>query len=104
MITAQAPGKLLLLGEYAVLEGAPALVVAVDRLARVRVASAERFEISAPQVGIDGLEFAPGEGNGLPPVVAAVIEAISAEEQLEPLRITIDTAAFFIGADKLLDT
>ncbi|MCP5051427.1 MAG: hypothetical protein GY940_29945 [bacterium] len=36
-ITARAPGKLILLGEYAVLEGAPALVAAVDRYARVEI-------------------------------------------------------------------
>ncbi len=34
-VIADAPGKLVLLGEYAVLEGAPGLVVAVDRRARV---------------------------------------------------------------------
>lgn len=34
-ITASAPGKVAILGEYAVLEGAPALVMAVDRRARV---------------------------------------------------------------------
>ncbi len=34
-ITATAPAKLVLLGEYAVLEGAPALVAAVDRHVRV---------------------------------------------------------------------
>jgi phosphomevalonate kinase len=33
----QAPGKLLLAGEYAVLDGAPAVVAAVDRYATVRV-------------------------------------------------------------------
>lgn len=36
-VVASAPGKLVLLGEYAVLEGAPALSVAVDRRATVRV-------------------------------------------------------------------
>ena len=36
-IQAQAPGKVFLTGEYAVLVGAPALVAAVDRHARVRV-------------------------------------------------------------------
>jgi phosphomevalonate kinase len=30
-ITASAPGKLVLSGEYAVLDGAPAICVAVDR-------------------------------------------------------------------------
>jgi len=30
MITVRAPGKVVLLGEYAVLDGSPALVVAVD--------------------------------------------------------------------------
>lgn len=36
-IRASAPGKLVLLGDYAVLEGAPGLAVAVDRRARVRL-------------------------------------------------------------------
>ena len=37
-LMASAPGKLVLLGEYAVLEGARALAVAVDRRATVRIA------------------------------------------------------------------
>ncbi len=36
-----APGKLLLLGEYAVLEGAPALILAIDRWVRVRSEKSE---------------------------------------------------------------
>jgi phosphomevalonate kinase len=36
-VTADAPGKLFLTGEYAVLHGAPALVAAIDRRAAVRV-------------------------------------------------------------------
>lgn len=43
---AQAPGKLFLLGEYAVLDGAPAIVAAVDRYVHVR--------LSATTVGHDG--------------------------------------------------
>ncbi len=35
IVTASAPGKLVLLGEYAVLEGAPSMVLAVDRRAEV---------------------------------------------------------------------
>ena len=37
MIAFTAPGKVVLWGEYAVLEGAPALVMAVNRLARCTV-------------------------------------------------------------------
>lgn len=39
LIEAQAPGKLVLVGEYAVLEGAPGLAVAVDVRAQARVRS-----------------------------------------------------------------
>lgn len=45
---ASAPGKALLCGEYAVLEGAPAIVAAVDR--RVRVAWAEPHVGMSPEV------------------------------------------------------
>lgn len=50
MITATAPGKAVLSGEYAVLQNAPAIVSAVDRLARVTVSeSSDKFHsISAP--------------------------------------------------------
>jgi phosphomevalonate kinase len=36
---ARAPGKLVILGEYAVLDGAPALVMAVNRYCRARIAT-----------------------------------------------------------------
>lgn len=41
MIRATAPGKLMLIGEYAVLEGAPALVAAVDRRVEVTLGEAQ---------------------------------------------------------------
>lgn len=59
MITALAPGKMILLGEYAVLEGSPALVCAVDRYARVQAAynrTGEHF-IRAASLGIEGEPF-----------------------------------------------
>ena len=40
---ATAPGKLILTGEYAVLDGAPALVVAMDRRAVARRATWSAF-------------------------------------------------------------
>lgn len=56
-ITASAPGKLMLLGEYAVLEGATALVAAVDRRATVRITPVEYDEIRvhAPDLGLDAV-------------------------------------------------
>jgi phosphomevalonate kinase len=36
-VRASAPGKLLLAGEYSVLEGGVAVVMAVDRRARARI-------------------------------------------------------------------
>lgn len=49
-IEATAPGKLVVLGEYAVLEGVPALVLAVDRRVRVSLAPAggDTWVIAAP--------------------------------------------------------
>jgi phosphomevalonate kinase len=40
-VTASAPGKLVLSGEYAVLDGAPAVAVAVNRRARVRIEASQ---------------------------------------------------------------
>ncbi|HUQ50718.1 MAG TPA: hypothetical protein VM692_00765, partial [Gammaproteobacteria bacterium] len=39
MIVARAPGKVVALGEYAVLDGAPAVVLAVDRFVEVTIAA-----------------------------------------------------------------
>lgn len=43
-----APGKVVLLGEYAVLDGAPALVAAVDRGVSCTVEDADEREVEAP--------------------------------------------------------
>lgn len=43
-----APGKLVLVGEYAVLDGAPALVAAVNRGVRVDVSPAVQVEVLTP--------------------------------------------------------
>jgi len=53
-LIASAPGKLVLLGEYAVLEGAPALAVAVDRRATVRITPRTdgACVVNAPELGV----------------------------------------------------
>ncbi|NOY22246.1 MAG: hypothetical protein GXO70_01885 [Acidobacteria bacterium] len=56
--TATAPGKLILLGEYAVLDGAPALVGAVARRARVSVTDRdEGFQVQSALVGNSEINF-----------------------------------------------
>ena len=51
-IRASAPGKLFLLGEYAVLEGAPAMLTAVDRRVTVQITTSDRWRVTA--VGLPG--------------------------------------------------
>ncbi len=49
-VCASAPGKVVLCGEYAVLDGAPAICMAVRRRAKVRVTNIDgaRNRVSAP--------------------------------------------------------
>ncbi|MFZ0390199.1 MAG: hypothetical protein WAN36_07040 [Calditrichia bacterium] len=57
---AAAPGKLILLGEYAVLEGAAALVMAVNRFAKVKLTSDSLQRgclVSAPVLNVQNLKF-----------------------------------------------
>jgi len=51
-VTASAPGKLVVIGEYAVLEGAPALVMAVDRRVRVSLRGRRHDYISVTAPGL----------------------------------------------------
>ena len=79
-----APGKMLLSGSYAVLEGAPALVCAVDRYAVAREASgdAASAEVAAafgaeapPSVDVSALSRG-GDKLGLGGSAAAVVAAL----------------------------
>jgi phosphomevalonate kinase len=96
-----APGKLLLTGAYAVLEGAPAIVVAVDRHA---VADASRTTASpapevraalgrepAPHVDVTALHDGAGRKLGLGSSAAALVASLGAralaagEDLVDPL-------------------
>lgn len=108
-VTASAPGKLVLIGEYVVLEGAPAVVLAVDRRARVCLRDSEDsdWHIDAPDLGIrdargrlngagrlDWLQLAQAQGERLA-LVARVLEAAQAEGETIPAHVVLDTQAFF---------
>ena len=58
-VVTKVPGKLVLLGEYAVLEGASALVATVNRFAQVTLESTgdSTFLLQAPAIDIPGMRF-----------------------------------------------
>ncbi len=58
-IVTKVPGKLILLGEYAVLEGGSSLVMTVNRFARVELSLSDQmtFILQAPSIGIRNLQF-----------------------------------------------
>ena len=102
-IVASAPGKLVLLGEYAVLEGAPALVLAVDRRAKVTLtdASADAWEIVSPTLNLQArlrldrdriqwIDDAPVELAW----VATLLARFPRLDDLPPCRIELDSASF----------
>ncbi|MBX3161820.1 MAG: hypothetical protein KF773_38010 [Deltaproteobacteria bacterium] len=72
---ASAPGKLILSGEYAVLDGAPALVIAVDRRATARRTHAAAHDASP------------------------FLRAVAARTREVP--VVADSSAFYDGAQKL---
>jgi len=58
-IRVKTPGKMILMGEYAVLDGAPALVTAVDRFCYtdIQIHDKTYYTISAPTIGIPEILF-----------------------------------------------
>ncbi|HEX5353559.1 MAG TPA: hypothetical protein VFW60_05720 [Rhodanobacteraceae bacterium] len=104
-IEASAPGKLVLLGEYAVLEGAPALVLAVNRRAHVALsrASADDWEIVSPTLGLEARLQPRGDANvwlGPEPAelewVATLLGRFVRSHPLSPCRIELDSDAFYL--------
>ncbi|MBA3457158.1 MAG: hypothetical protein H0T42_29010 [Deltaproteobacteria bacterium] len=86
-MTASAPGKLILAGEYAVLDGAPALVIAVNRRAIARVrAGAPRGSTAFLLAVAHELETRRGATD---PAAQAALE------------IAVDSSAFYDGITKL---
>jgi len=83
---ASAPGKLIVTGEYAVLEGAPAIVIAVDRRAVARRNATPRG--SSPFLLAVADEIAARRGAADPAAHAA-------------LEISVDSAAFYHRITKL---
>jgi phosphomevalonate kinase len=103
-ISASAPGKFVLSGEYAVLDGAPAICVAVDRRAVVTIErhGGDHHVVTAP--GFSGMtgQFVAGSGGGLRwldggrdfGLFEAVWNASRPASGESPLAFTLDTELF----------
>jgi phosphomevalonate kinase len=118
-IVASAPGKLFLLGEYAVLDGAPALLTAVDRRVTVTIQELDAgpWRLSAPDLGVNSLVL--GDDGAVPAgldegtrrrlgLFDAVRTAVAERARQHPdagrphaLSITTDSSALFSGRHKL---
>lgn len=105
-IVASAPGKLVLLGEYAVLEGAPSLVLAVNRRARVTLEPSpdDCWHIVSPTLQLRGrLRVAAGNAvwldAGAPELdwVKVVLGGFARAAGLAPCVITLESDAFYFG-------
>lgn len=108
--TFSAPGKLVLLGEYAVLFGAPAAVMAVDRRARVALGPAptDSWTVEAPgllegpavfELAADGSIRWPEPAQRLPlldgVLGTGVATGLLDPRAMAPAFLQLDTRAFF---------
>lgn len=121
---ASAPGKLVLLGEYAVLTGQPSVVMAVDRRVRITFTRhADKHSISvlsAPQLGIVDQHFYlqsdPPQVQFSPPLRDAAMEdqlalfrtvvasAASWQIPLPPMSIHIDSSACVLSSSDVMES
>jgi phosphomevalonate kinase len=98
VFAARAPGKLVALGEYAVLDGAPAVVLAIDRYAEAAIEpSADRScRLTVRAATVEELEFQAGATSG-----AALVDLVAAAEPQLPWTAVVDSRAFYSGGTKL---
>ena len=108
-IEATAPAKLVLLGEYAVLEGAPALVAAVNREVRVTLEPSPdrvwhiRTDLGGGRHGTLEVTADPALVPDWMRPVATVLGRLSrtagrTPADLRPQRVSIESAALFVDA------
>lgn len=102
-VATSAPGKLLIAGEYAVLDGAPAICMAVNRRARVTIHAGDSgvHQVAAPGFLPDTRNFGSIEeiAEEVPLLAAAWHRYVPSESPA--LSLKIDTSEFQRGAEKL---
>ena len=108
-ISASAPGKLVLMGEYAVLCGAPALVMAVNRRARVSIEPAGPVfsidALAADSLHLEGPSLHDLGSSGAAGLIDAVVsslteQSILSQSALAPFRGVLDSRAFFSAGNE----
>jgi phosphomevalonate kinase len=98
-IAARAPGKVVVLGEYAVLDGAPALVLAIDRYAVATLEPSRDGVCSLRTLSPEPVErrFAPGAPSGTP-----LVDLVTASARAAPAwRGSLDSTQLYSGETKL---
>jgi phosphomevalonate kinase len=98
VFVARAPGKLVALGEYAVLDGAPAVVLAIDRYAEAAIEpSADgQCRLTMRAGAAEELTFQPGTASG-----AALVDLVAAAQPRLAWTAAIDSRPFFSAGTKL---
>lgn len=107
-----APGKLIIAGEYAVLEGHPALVTAVSRRAICRFTPGDELTVRARggpleharalPVVLEGSHVLIDGDDGSYALFSAVLEeALARGLPLPRGEVSVDTSAFYAGSQKL---
>jgi phosphomevalonate kinase len=109
MIEWAAPGKAVIWGEYAVLAGAPALVMAVDRYARAAVTPgggvwhivSRGFESEGTLTAGELAGIEPGDGSGAVQVIRAALAALDDPPLPAGAEVRTDTTRFHERGEKL---
>ena len=109
MTTFAAPGKAVIWGEYAVLAGAPAMVMAVNRYALADAArEGDRWFLSSrgfeSEASLDSQALAnlePKSASGVSAVVRAAVAALGDPALPAGMRIGTDTTDFYLNGVKL---
>ena len=102
MIVATAPGKLFLTGEWAVLRGAPAIVVAVDRTVRVTLDGEPRAgDLTVESLAEGRTWHGDASAAPMPDGDAGAVVAALRRVGVARGRIVVDSRPFLIGERKL---
>jgi phosphomevalonate kinase len=98
VFAARAPGKLVALGEYAVLDGAPAVVLAIDRYAEAAIEPSPdgHCRLTMQAAAVEELRFEPGTPSG-----AALVDLVAGAEPRLAWTAALDSRAFYSSGAKL---